>query len=163
MLLALLFISGIIVWVKVSALAAMVTALAGFGAAAFIRFGGRKRGGGHIELNDRGITFCEDGEFRCIAFTEIKRIKKTKSGWGEESFLIETRVGNKKSLNLQDYERWELLRERLLKSFAEYECRILHNLKGPPNMKKPLLWVAELLMHPAVPSKPQPKRGIRFF
>ncbi len=123
---ALLFVAGIVIWLAVSALAALMIALIGIATAAFFRLRGRKRIGDHLELNDRGMVFCEAGELRCIAFNEIKIIKRTRhTPWGEESFLIETRIGNKKSLNPQDYEQWEQLRERLLRSFAEYECRML--------------------------------------
>ncbi|WP_054697743.1 hypothetical protein [Syntrophomonas palmitatica] len=121
--LALLFLAGLLVWRTVSSLYAAAIAAAGLIIMIFTNQRGKKRVGDYIELNDKGMVFCESGQHHCIAFSEIKTIKKT-GITGDPAYMIETTVGNKKRLQPDDYENGAELRDELEKCFAAHNCRL---------------------------------------
>ncbi|HWP95650.1 MAG TPA: hypothetical protein VN426_02290 [Syntrophomonadaceae bacterium] len=125
-LLFVLFLAGIVVWLTGWPRVALGIAVVGLVAAALSRLRGKKKVGNHLELNDKGIIFWDPAETRCIAFNEIKSVKYSRfMGIGEETFLIETTVGTKKTVKPQEYENCDQLRERLRKSFNEFNCNIV--------------------------------------
>ena len=123
--LAVLFVAGIIVWFTFSAVAALIIAAVGLVLTAFFRLKGKKRIGGQLELNEKGMIFYEEDQARCIAFNEIKYVKFTKRLGVGQFFVIETTVGNKRTLNPEEYERGDQLRERLIRSFDMHNCKII--------------------------------------
>ncbi|MEN6388927.1 MAG: hypothetical protein ABFD04_00805 [Syntrophomonas sp.] len=120
-----LFLAGIVVWFAFSAIAALLIAAAGMLVSLFFRLRGKKRVGQSIELNDRGMVFYEEEQARCIAFSEIKQITFSKIPGKKDVYIIETTVGNKRTLNPEDYENGGVLRTRLQESFTAYNCRII--------------------------------------
>lgn len=120
-----LFAAGIVVWLAFSAMAAFIIAAVGMLFSLFFRLRGKKRVGRSLEINDRGMIFYEEEQARCIAFSEIKQIKYSRIPGQKDVFVIETTVGNKRTLNPYDYENGGLLRNRLQESFAAYNCRII--------------------------------------
>lgn len=125
MVLLVIFVSGIVVWFAFSALAALVIAAVGMLVSIFFRLRGKKRIGHSIELNDRGMVFYEEEQARCIAFSEIKQIKYSRVPGQKDVYIIETKVGNKRTLNPEDYENGGVLRTKLEQSFTAYNCRII--------------------------------------
>lgn len=119
----LLFIAGVVLWLCGWTWAALGIAVFGLLAAGYFRLRGKKKVGGHLELTDNGIIFWDEEETRCIAFNEIKYVKYSRFlGVGEETYLIETTVGRKRALKIQDYENCEQLREHLNRKFEAFEC-----------------------------------------
>lgn len=120
-----LFVAGIVVWFAVSAIAALIIAAAGMLLSLLFRLRGKKRIGQSLEINDRGMVFYEEEQARCIAFSEIKQIKFSKVPGKRGVYIIETTVGNKRTLNPEDYENGGVLKARLQESFTAYNCRII--------------------------------------
>jgi len=122
--LAALFIAAILAWVFFSPLYTLGIAGLGFAISLFLRSRGKKRVGDYIELTDKGIIFGESGDHSCIAYNEIKTIKFSRS-WlpSQPAFLLETRIGNKKKLQPDDYENGDELREQLNRGFTTFNCK----------------------------------------
>lgn len=123
--LAVLLVAGIVAWWLISAFATLIIAGVGLAVSVFFRLRGKKKVGAKLELNDKGITFYDAEQIRCIAFSEIKHIKYSKLPGMEECFTIVTTVGNKRTLNPEDYENGDVLKEKLMQRFSAYNCRIL--------------------------------------
>ena len=121
--LALLFLAALLVWKTVSSLYAAAMAGLGLLVMVFADKRGQKRVGDYIELNDKGMVFCESGQHHCIAFNEIKKIKAARSILGEPAYVIETTIGNKKRLQPDDYENGPELRDELKKNFENHNVR----------------------------------------
>ncbi|MEN6350300.1 MAG: hypothetical protein ABFD08_13000 [Syntrophomonas sp.] len=124
-IMSILLLAGIVVWFAVSAVAALVIAAVGMLVSLFFRLRGKKRVGRSIELNDRGMVFYEEEQARCIAFSEIKQIKFSRMPGKRDVYIIETTVGNKCTLNPEEYENGGVLRTRLEQSFTAFNCRII--------------------------------------
>lgn len=122
--LGILFVAAILAWVFLSPVYTMAIAGVGLVMLLIIKSQGKKRIGNYIELTDNGITFCEAGEHSCIAYNEIKYIKCS-SSWmpGDPAFLLETRIGNKKKVQPDDYENGDELRRLLNESFTAFNCK----------------------------------------
>lgn len=121
-----LLVAGIVVWFAFSALAALIIAAAGMLVSLFFRLHGKKRVGHSLEINDRGMVFYEEEQARCIAFSEIKQIKFSRMPGKKDVYIIETTLGNKRTLNPEDYENGGVLRARLQESFTAYNCPIIN-------------------------------------
>ncbi len=121
--LALLFLAALLVWKTVSSLYAASIAALGLVIMIFMDKRGKKRVGDYIELNDKGMIFCESNAHHCIAFNEIKKIKESKVMTGDPAYVIETTVGNKKRLQPDDYENGSELRDELKKNFKAHNVR----------------------------------------
>lgn len=113
--LVLLLAAGFAVWRLLSPLAALGIALLGLLLIVVIRYKGKKRVGGYVEVDDKIIIIGEKGENYCITFDEIKKVKTSRifSLLGEPAFIIETSTGTRRWLQPDDYENSASLRKQL--------------------------------------------------
>lgn len=119
--LLLLLIIGFAIWRLYSPLAGLGIAVLGLIMVINIRWGGRKRVGDYVEVDDKAIIIGQKGENSCVSFSEIKKVKtsRMKSWFSAPAFVIETSTGTIRWVQPDDYQNGEQLRDELTRRFEQ--------------------------------------------